>query len=120
MMKSTNNEAPRVSFEVLTAASMKMAVFWVAATCGLVKVYRCFRGACCFRHRPYDEATSTSETSVNFYQSTQRNTTEDSHLGMQLSPVFCYYLPLRPKYSHDPFLKYPQSMFIPYASFTPV
>jgi GH25 family lysozyme M1 (1,4-beta-N-acetylmuramidase) len=26
------------------------------------------------------EAVSTSETSVNFYQTTQRTTTEDSHL----------------------------------------
>jgi hypothetical protein len=34
-------------FEVLTAASMKMAVFWVVAPCSLVEIYRRFRGACC-------------------------------------------------------------------------
>jgi hypothetical protein len=35
-----------VGFEVLTAASMKMAVFWVVAPCRLVEVYRHFRGTC--------------------------------------------------------------------------
>jgi hypothetical protein len=29
-----------VSFEVMTAASMKMAVFWVFAPCGLLEVYQ--------------------------------------------------------------------------------
>jgi hypothetical protein len=29
-----------VRFQVLTAASMKMAVFWVVAPCSLVDVYR--------------------------------------------------------------------------------
>jgi hypothetical protein len=38
-------------FQVLTAASMKMAVFWVAAPCILVEVYRRFRGACCLHHQ---------------------------------------------------------------------
>jgi hypothetical protein len=36
-----------VRFQVLTAASMKMAVFWVVAPCSLVEVYWRFRGACC-------------------------------------------------------------------------
>jgi hypothetical protein len=31
-----------VSFEVLTAASVKMAVFWVVAPCRLVQVYQRF------------------------------------------------------------------------------
>jgi hypothetical protein len=48
-----------VRFEVLTAASMKMAVFWVVVMM---------------------EAASTSETLVNIYQSTRRNNPEDSHL----------------------------------------
>jgi hypothetical protein len=34
-----------LGFEVLTAASMKMAVFWVVAPCSLVEVCRRFRGA---------------------------------------------------------------------------
>jgi hypothetical protein len=29
-----------LGFEVLTAASMKMAVFWVGAPCSLVEIYR--------------------------------------------------------------------------------
>jgi hypothetical protein len=37
-------------FEVLTAASMKMAVFWVIAPCSLVEVYQYFRGTCCLHH----------------------------------------------------------------------
>jgi hypothetical protein len=31
-------------------------------------------------HSPDDEGNNTSETSVNFYQNTQRNNPEDSHL----------------------------------------
>jgi hypothetical protein len=38
-------------FEVLTAASMKMAVFCIVAPCSLVEVYRHFRGACCLHHQ---------------------------------------------------------------------
>jgi hypothetical protein len=38
-----------VRFQVLTAASMKMAVFWVVAPCSLAEVYRRFRGACFLR-----------------------------------------------------------------------
>jgi hypothetical protein len=71
-----------VRSEVLTAASMKMTVFWVVAPCSLVEVYRLFRGVCCLHHhhRPDDESTSTSETSVNFYQTTLRNYPEESNL----------------------------------------
>jgi hypothetical protein len=39
-----------VRFEVLTAMSMKMAVFWNAAGCGLVSTDRRFRGAYCLHH----------------------------------------------------------------------
>jgi hypothetical protein len=39
-----------VRFQVLTAASMKMAVFWVVAPCSLVK-FRHFRGACYLHHQ---------------------------------------------------------------------
>jgi hypothetical protein len=38
-------ESSVVRFQVLTEASMKMAVFWVIAQCSLVEVYRRFRGA---------------------------------------------------------------------------
>jgi hypothetical protein len=68
-----------VGFKVLTAASMKMVVFWVAAPCNLVEVYRRFRGVSASIIRVM-EAVSTSETSVNFYQTTRRNNSEDSDL----------------------------------------
>jgi hypothetical protein len=54
---------------------MKMAVFWVVAPCSLVEVYRRFRVIALMM-----QAVSTSETSVNFYQTTQRYNPEDSHL----------------------------------------
>jgi hypothetical protein len=41
----------RVRYEVLTAANIKMAVFWVVAQCSLVEIYRRFRGAYCLRHQ---------------------------------------------------------------------
>jgi hypothetical protein len=40
-----------VGFEVLTAVSTKMAVFWVVAPCSLVEVYQRFRGPCCLLHQ---------------------------------------------------------------------
>jgi hypothetical protein len=43
----------QVIFQVLTAASMKMAVCWVVAPYNLVDVYRRFRGAYCL-HRQGD------------------------------------------------------------------
>jgi hypothetical protein len=45
-----------VKFQVLTVASMKMAVFWVVAPYSLVEVYRRFGGICCLHHRG-DEGT---------------------------------------------------------------
>jgi hypothetical protein len=76
-------------FQVLTAASTEMTVFWTVAPCSLVEVYRRLRGACGLHNQGDDhsslialmmEATSTSETSVNVYQTTQRNSPEDGHL----------------------------------------
>jgi hypothetical protein len=40
-----------VGFEVLTAVSTKMAVFWVVAPCSLAEVYQRFRGPCCLHHQ---------------------------------------------------------------------
>jgi hypothetical protein len=45
----------------------KMAVFWVVAPCSLVEVYRRFRD---WAIALMMEAASTSETSVNLYQTT--------------------------------------------------
>jgi hypothetical protein len=53
-----------------------MAVFWVVAPCILVEVYRRFSLLIALM----TEAESTSETSVNFYQTTRRYNPEDSHL----------------------------------------
>jgi hypothetical protein len=41
----------RVGFQVLTAVSMKMAVFWVVAPYSLVQVYQRFRGPFCLHHQ---------------------------------------------------------------------
>jgi hypothetical protein len=40
-----------VRFQVPTATSMKMAVFWVVGPCSPVDVYRRIRGAYCFHHQ---------------------------------------------------------------------
>jgi hypothetical protein len=66
-------------FEVLTAARMEMAVFWVVAPCSLIEVYQSFKGTCCLHYQGdvealialIMEAASTSETSANFYQTTR-------------------------------------------------
>jgi hypothetical protein len=66
---------------ILRLYNIKMAVFWLAAPCILVEVYRRFRVACCLHHQALMmEAASTSETSVNFYQTTWHYNPEDSHL----------------------------------------
>jgi hypothetical protein len=74
-----------VGFEVLTAASMKISVFLVVALCSLVEVYHHFRSSCCLHHQGtlMMETASTSETLVNFYQTTRRNIPEDSHLHIR-------------------------------------
>jgi hypothetical protein len=71
-----------VRFLVLMAVSMKMAAFWVDALCRLVEVYWRFRGALMM------VAASTSETLVNFYQTTRCNNPEDSHLLRFVSMYF--------------------------------
>jgi hypothetical protein len=57
----------------------KMAVFWVVAPCSLVEVYHVSE-VIAVSIRAMMEATSTSETSVNFYKTVPRNNPEDSHL----------------------------------------
>jgi hypothetical protein len=57
-------------FEVLMAASMEMAVFWVVVPC-LVEAYRRFRGACCLHHQG-DESlhgATTQKTAIFKYNS---------------------------------------------------
>jgi hypothetical protein len=64
---------------------MKMAVFWVVAPSSLVEVYQYFRSTCCLHHQGalMMEAASTSEMSVNFYQTTWCYNPADSHLQIK-------------------------------------
>jgi hypothetical protein len=56
---------------------MKMAIFWVV-TATIIRAIALMM-----------EAASTSETSVNFYQTTRRNNPEDSHLlGLYILSVY--------------------------------
>jgi hypothetical protein len=49
------NKPSVLRFEFLTAASIKIPVFCIVASCSLVEVYRRFRCACCLPdHRPDD------------------------------------------------------------------
>jgi hypothetical protein len=58
------NSLDLVRFLVLTAASMKMAGFWVVAPCSLVEVYHRFRGACSLHHR--DDEYRRKPSSLGF------------------------------------------------------
>jgi hypothetical protein len=60
-----------VSFHILKAASVKMTVFWDVEQCSSVDVHHCLIVL-------KMEATSTSETSAIFYQTTRRNILEKS------------------------------------------
>jgi hypothetical protein len=71
-----------VRFEVLTALSMQIAVFWDLATCSLVYIDRHFGGAYCLHHQGDDMTVSSSETSIIIYHATRRNNLEDSHLQL--------------------------------------
>jgi hypothetical protein len=53
-----------VLIQVLTAASMKMTVFWDLAPCSLVEDYRRFRSACCFHHQGDRPDGATSQKTV--------------------------------------------------------
>jgi hypothetical protein len=50
-----------VEFEILTADSMQMALFWVVAPCSLAEIYQHFRGTCC----PHNEGDSGIRDSYN-------------------------------------------------------
>jgi hypothetical protein len=75
-------------FEVLRAASMKMTVFWLLASSGLVEVYRRFgylQTPSSGHNAVIVAAANTSETSVNFYQTTRRSNPEDGHLHVEIT-----------------------------------
>jgi hypothetical protein len=56
----------KLRFQVLTAASMKMAVFWVVTLCSLVEVYRHFRGAYCLHHQSDECPDDGGMECINF------------------------------------------------------
>jgi hypothetical protein len=68
-----------MKFEVLTSTITKVIVFWFwdVVPCRLVEVYRQHQ---LLITRAKMEAASTSEASVNFYQTTRCYIPEDSHL----------------------------------------
>jgi hypothetical protein len=69
------NYTVSVGFEVLTAVSKKIAVFWVVAPCSLVEVYQRFRGPCCL-HQPRRQQSSYTVSDYEKIQSYwQRNET---------------------------------------------
>jgi hypothetical protein len=72
----TPNLVKFVGFEVLTAVSTKMAIFWVVAPCSLVEVYQRFRGPCRLHHQG-DECSSPWWW--------RRYNPEDSHLPGEIS-----------------------------------
>jgi hypothetical protein len=53
---------------------MEMTVLWDVAPCSLVEICRRFKSAYCLHHQ------DTSKMSVDIYETTRRNITEDSHL----------------------------------------
>jgi hypothetical protein len=70
-----NTQTPvyNLRFPVLTTASMKMTAFWDNAPCSLVDVLMM-------------ETVCTSETSVNFCETTQRNITEAVIFSAEFNP----------------------------------
>jgi hypothetical protein len=61
----------------------KMTFFSDVAPCGRVEIERRVRGAYCLHHQGDRPAESTSETSVNLYETTRRNIRESGHLQQQ-------------------------------------
>jgi hypothetical protein len=76
------------AFHFRHTGSLKMVVFWVVAPCSLVEVYRRFLVIALM------ETASTSETSVNFYQTTRRYNPENSHLHTRRREYLKSYLPV--------------------------
>jgi hypothetical protein len=81
-----------VRFQVLTAASMRMTVFWDVAQGSLIDVLEVLAASISASIIALMMmAASTFETSVNFYQTTQRNIPEDSH-PQRISDLSRYFL----------------------------
>jgi hypothetical protein len=63
-----------VRFQVLTAESIKMTVFWVVALCSLAEIYRCLTVF----------TASIIRTIAQIYQNKRRKVSEVSHLKINL------------------------------------
>jgi hypothetical protein len=61
----------------VNSVEKKINVFWDVAPRSLVEFYQRFIGACWMIIALMMEAASTTETSVNFYQTTRRSISED-------------------------------------------
>jgi hypothetical protein len=66
-----------VTFQVLTAASLKMTIFWDVAPCSLIEDSGVFAASII---RAMMEEAITSETSLNIYQTARCNIPEDSRI----------------------------------------
>jgi hypothetical protein len=80
-----------VTFQFLTAASMKMTALWEIALCGLVEVDRRFRGAYCFIVMMM-EAVPTYETSIYFYETALRYVADGYHSRNCIFIRLCFYI----------------------------
>jgi hypothetical protein len=65
MVREANTHISLVRFQVLTAASMKLTVFWDVLPCSQGDVDQRFRGAHCLLIALMMEEERTSETLVN-------------------------------------------------------
>jgi hypothetical protein len=70
----------RQQFQFYFKSDNKMAVCWDTAPCNVTEALRRVTGAYCFREDDEENAVSTSETSVNLYQTTGRNMPQNSYL----------------------------------------
>jgi hypothetical protein len=91
-----------VGFQVLTAASMKMTIFWNAAPCSLAEVYRRFRGASFLHHQgepssyspPWEPDISPSRYVRPLWQETNFHTHQTNlkqRFHIIWSSCFCLY-----------------------------
>jgi hypothetical protein len=78
-----------VRFQVLTATSIKMTVFWGVSPCNLVETDRCFRGVCCLQHQGDEYTVNSSETSAIFLFFKL----PDYRCGASFQDTFLYFLP---------------------------
>jgi hypothetical protein len=79
-------------FQVLTAASMTMTVFWNMASYSLTEADQHFRGVYCLHHQVLlMEEVHTSGSSVYFYK-TRRHISEGCHIHKTLCFSFDIYM----------------------------